>query len=753
MTSGGPISTQRARLRALAAIVIAAAMALCATFPARADNRKAASDQFARAVKMRTMLEGYLEKDRSLDDYKETVGAYHKVYLITPFADESTAALVAEAELYAEMGRLYDAKYYQSSISSYKFLLTQYPGSRYRADALLAIAQIQRDDLTTPQDARATYEEYLKRFPHSEKSAEARADLKEIENGGKPAYGPKTKNASTAAASANTPANTSGNIAGYTQGNTESMTPTGAGGATKSGTGSAIKRAAVSNATVSEAALDAASDAGSLPEMKGDRVEPRTVDSGNPAVTGVQAWNAQNATRIVVAVADTVKFKAMRIASPDRIFFDLYNARVTSKVSSNTLDFQSGLLKSVRVAQNKPNVVRVVLDVNGAKDYSAYLLAKPYRLVIEVRSQAAASVAKNIVPTVPSSAPASMPAPTAAMDSSASAESTTPKTHANVHETVVEKVEVDDRDRDTELPVAATRIPAKTVSLPREKNPTREAALEPAPEPRPTRDGERSLTRVLGLKISRIVIDAGHGGHDTGTIGPHGLMEKDVCLDVALRLGRLIQQKLPGAQVIYTRSDDTFVPLEERTAIANQAKADLFISIHANSSGDPDARGIETFYLNFATSRESMEVASRENANAQESLHDLQDLIKKIARNDKIEESKELAGDIDDTLSQRLQLVSRDERNRGVKKAPFVVLIGANMPSVLAEISFLSNPSDERLMRKPEQRQRIADGLYRGINNYLESLNSISNNQQKVAVEVGDGHLEAGGVASSGNPK
>ena len=730
----------RAHERAVAAIVIATAMALCAAFPVRADNRKVASDQFARAVKMRTMLEGYLEKDRSLDDYKKTVAAYRKVYFITPFADESTAALVAEAELYAEMGRLYDAEYYQSSIDSYKFLLTQYPGSRYHADALLAIAQIQRDDLNAPQDARATYEEYLKRFPHSEKSGEARADLKEIERGGKPAYGPKARNASAATASSDAPANTTGNIA-----DNAAAIPA---SAIKGATG-AIKRAAVS-----DTADDTASDAGALPELKGDRVEPRTADSGNPAVTGVQAWNAQNATRIVVAVADTVKFKAMRIASPDRIFFDLYNARVTSKVSSNTLDFQSGLLKSVRVAQNKPNVVRVVLDVNGAKDYSAYLLAKPYRLVIEVRSQAAAaSVAKNIAPTPQSPALAPTPAPTQAIDSSTSVESSALKSAANVHETVEEKVEVNDRDRDTELPVAATRIPAKTVVLPREKNPTREASLEPAPEPRPTRDGERSLTRVLGLKISRIVIDAGHGGHDTGTIGPHGLMEKDVCLDVALRLGRLIQQKLPGAQVIYTRSDDTFVPLEERTAIANQAKADLFISIHANSSGDPDARGIETYYLNFATSRESMEVASRENANAQESLHDLQDLIKKIARNDKIEESKELAGDIDDTLSQRLQLVSRDERNRGVKKAPFVVLIGANMPSVLAEISFLSNPSDERLMRKPEQRQRIADGLYRGINNYLESLNSISNNQQKVAADVGDGHLEAGGVASSGNPK
>ena len=189
------------------------------------------------------------------------------------------------------------------------------------------------------------------------------------------------------------------------------------------------------------------------------------------------------------------------------------------------------------------------------------------------------------------------------------------------------------------------------------------------------------------------MIDAGHGGHDTGTIGPHGLMEKDLCLDVALRLGALIEQKLPGADVVYTRNDDTFVPLEERTAIANRAQADLFISIHANSSHDGSARGVETYYLNFATTEESMEVASRENALSQESLHDLQDLIKKIARNDKIEESKELASDVQDSLTQRLQLVSHSERNRGVKKAPFVVLIGANMPSILSEISFVSNPA------------------------------------------------------------
>jgi N-acetylmuramoyl-L-alanine amidase len=298
---------------------------------------------------------------------------------------------------------------------------------------------------------------------------------------------------------------------------------------------------------------------------------------------------------------------------------------------------------------------------------------------------------------------------------------------------------------------SAAKASPRAITLPVKKGvAAKVVTLDPPAEPKPTHDGDRSLTRALGLKISRIVIDPGHGGHDTGTIGPHGLMEKDLCLDVALRLGSLIEQKLPGAEVIYTRSDDTFVPLEERTAIANRAQADLFISVHANSSRDESARGVETYYLNFAATEEAMEVASRENAASQESLHDLQDLIKKIARNDKIEESKELASDIQDSLTQRLQLVSHGERNRGVKKAPFVVLIGADMPSVLSEISFVSNPSDEKLLRKGDQRQRIADGLFRGVNSYLENLNSLSNNKQKL---LSDNPAEPGTVASNGNPK
>jgi N-acetylmuramoyl-L-alanine amidase len=250
--------------------------------------------------------------------------------------------------------------------------------------------------------------------------------------------------------------------------------------------------------------------------------------------------------------------------------------------------------------------------------------------------------------------------------------------------------------------------------------------VQPTTIPQLTRDGQSTLTRALGLKIGRIVIDAGHGGHDTGTIGPTGLMEKDLCLDVALRLGKLIQQRLPDTEIVYTRSDDTFIPLEERTHLANEIKADLFVSIHANSSPDHAARGVETYYLNLKGSPESMEVAARENAVAQGNVHDLEDLVKKIARTEKIDESKELAEDIQDSLSKRIQKTAKPVKNRGVRKAPFVVLIGADMPSILTEISFLSNPADEQLLKKPEHRQRIAEGVFTGFTSYLESMNSMN---------------------------
>ena len=241
---------------------------------------------------------------------------------------------------------------------------------------------------------------------------------------------------------------------------------------------------------------------------------------------------------------------------------------------------------------------------------------------------------------------------------------------------------------------------------------------------RPTASGDRSLIRTLGLKIGKIVIDPGHGGQDTGTIGPNGLKEKDLVLEVGRRLGKLLETRL-GAEVVYTRKDDTFIPLETRTAIANQQRADLFISIHANSSQDPAARGVETYYLNFTSSPDALEVAARENAVSEKSIYELQDLVKKIALKEKIEESREFAADVQQSLHSGLSAKNPGIRNRGVKKAPFIVLIGANMPSILAEISFVSNPSDEHRLETSEYRQRIAESLYRGIAKYVDGLSGV----------------------------
>jgi N-acetylmuramoyl-L-alanine amidase len=393
-------------------------------------------------------------------------------------------------------------------------------------------------------------------------------------------------------------------------------------------------------------------------------VKATLVEQGSPTVTAIQATGSDNDAQVVVMLDDSVRYESARITSPDRIYFDLHKARLSPSVGQKTVPVEKGLLKWVRAGQNTDEVVRLVLDANGAKDYSAQLLSDPHRLVINLHAQPVTAEKRDLPP-----------------------------------------------------------------------NPSKPFAAGASPEAITNRQAHLSLARELGLKIKRIAIDPGHGGYDTGTVGPRGLLEKNLCLDVALRLGQLIEQNIPDAEVLYTRKDDRHVPLEERTAIANNANADLFISIHANSSGSREARGVETYYMSLATSQESRELAMRENALAQSSLRDLPALIEKITRNEKIVESKLLAADIQNTLSQRLQLVSLREKNRGVKQAPFVVLTGANMPAVLSEISFVSNASDENLLFEGSQRQRVAEGLYRGIAAYLDSLRGLPPQKQKLVTE------------------
>ncbi|HEX9186414.1 MAG TPA: N-acetylmuramoyl-L-alanine amidase, partial [Vicinamibacteria bacterium] len=244
----------------------------------------------------------------------------------------------------------------------------------------------------------------------------------------------------------------------------------------------------------------------------------------------------------------------------------------------------------------------------------------------------------------------------------------------------------------------------------------------PAPEPPATnRGGSYSLARQLGLGARRIVIDAGHGGHDPGTIGRGGLQEKDLVLDVALRLDRLVRQEL-GADVILTRATDVFIPLEERTAIANSRGADLFLSIHANASRNSRARGIETYFLNFAQNPHAEAVAARENAISPATLKDLQNLVKAITLNSKIDESRDFAAAVQESMVAGVR-AHHAVPDRGVHTAPFYVLIGANMPAVLAEVAFVSNPEDEKRLRSADYREVLARSLLKGVRSYLEALN------------------------------
>ncbi|MBL8195667.1 MAG: N-acetylmuramoyl-L-alanine amidase [Blastocatellia bacterium] len=249
----------------------------------------------------------------------------------------------------------------------------------------------------------------------------------------------------------------------------------------------------------------------------------------------------------------------------------------------------------------------------------------------------------------------------------------------------------------------------------------------PTLDEKPTQAG-LSLMRALGLKVKRIVIDAGHGGHDTGALGPNGLQEKDLVLDVALRLQKLIKQQLPEIDIVMTRNKDEFISLEERTAIANSQTADLFISIHANSGQSLEASGIETYYLSIKASKEELEVAARENASTARNAHDLQALLQKIVLEDKILESKDFAHVVQQSLVTGLRKIDKMAGlDRGVKKAPFIVLVGANMPSVLSEISFVSNPQQAKLLQTEGFRQNIAQALFNGVNNYVDTLKKGNN--------------------------
>jgi N-acetylmuramoyl-L-alanine amidase len=717
-----------------------------------------ARERFATAERMREALNGRPPADRTRRDYQRVVNAYRNVYFGAPTSTKADPSVVAVAETLVEMGRRFDDdKILNEAIAQYKFLRREYPGSKYRCDALFTIGEIYKDDLNDREQARAVFEEFLRRYPRNRLVEDAQQAIVELDR-----QAEEDKKA-------------------------EAQKKPGKNAADKSASG---KDFSGKEENVQRDASEA---------QASDRPSERHSDP-LPRVTGIRHWSTPDYTRVAIDLESEIKFASQRIANPDRIFFDLRDTKLASTLVGKSFDVDDGFLKKIRVAQFQPGRTRVVLEVDDLSDYDAFLLPDPYRLIVDIHGKdghgkegkaARTKLAKNAATADVEAAPkaggksdsatsgsqadlqaqagdddADDSANAASKNDVASSKPREPAEAAAVHTTVnpktgVKKVIVEaDDDESAPIQTAKLDVPARPTPSPSttshktnnspdsdstasdDKSATDSPSSIPAKgrasarlaqkngadldarEAKPTARGDRSLIRALGLKIGKIVIDPGHGGHDTGTIGPNGLEEKDLVLDVGRRLGKLLEARL-GAEVVYTRKDDTFIPLETRTAIANQQRADLFISIHANSSHDPDARGVETYYLNFTSSPEALEVAARENAVSEKSIYELQDLVKKIALKEKIEESREFAGDVQQSLHSGLATKSPGMRNRGVKKAPFIVLIGANMPSILAEISFVSNPADERRLQTGEYRQRIAESLYRGIAKYANGLSGV----------------------------
>lgn len=426
-------------------------------------------------------------------------------------------------------------------------------------------------------------------------------------------------------------------------------------------------------------------------------IEPEPAATDTVAATSGTAASAPVATlmriqrtplpggvRVLLQFDREVSYADTRIEGPPRVFFDLKGVRPGAGMTK-PLQFADDIVREIRLGRHPDATTRIVMSLDGVSRYSTFALYDPYRVVIDF---------------VRGVRPAEAPLLTSrTLRSMRTAKG--PMLPRSFQVTMT----------------AATQPPLRTEALP-----PAAPAMPPA-LPSANAGGGFSIARQLGLGLARIVIDPGHGGHDPGA-QPGLLSEADIVLDVAQRLEKILLKN--SLEVILTRRTDTFVPLEERTAIANREAADLFLSIHVNASANARARGVETYFLNFASNPEAEAVAARENSSSGRTMHSLPEIVRAIALNNKLDESRDLAGLVQRAMIRRLRTQNKLVKDLGVKQAPFVVLIGAAMPSVLAEISFLTNRSEAALLRTGGYRQQVAQALADAVMQYQQSLKKVA---------------------------
>jgi len=481
-----------------------------------------------------------------------------------------------------------------------------------------------------------------------------------------------------------------------------------------------------------DAVAAAGRPAGSPPAV---REAPGPAEQAPASLISVRRTVLPDLVRVTIELDREVRHATDRIDGPPRVFFDFAPSRLSAGIVEGTQAFSDDIVRQIRIGARPQQTTRVVIDVSGVKRYSAYEMYNPYRLVVDCeRAQpgqpaaapgaGAASAADERPAVAPPAAPplARLPAPPPPLMSASWGPmflglpgvppgGAPPSGSPGAPAAAASPVPAAARPS-----VAAAPPPAR----PSDAAPAPARSPEPPAPPASNLGGGYSLARQLGLGVSRIAIDPGHGGHDPGAQGS-GTSEAAIALDVALRLEKLLLQA-GGNDVVLTRRSDTYVALEERTAIANRAQADLFLSIHVNAHRNRSVRGVETYFLNFASTPDAASVAARENATAGMNMGSLPEVVKAIALSSKVNESRDLAAMVQQAMVRRISGANRDVKDLGVKQAPFVVLIGAAMPSVLVEISFITNGQDVRLLRDGAYRQRIAAALADAVQRYQKTL-------------------------------
>jgi N-acetylmuramoyl-L-alanine amidase len=679
-------------------------------------DREGARASYQRARELEAELRARPPAERSEDQYQAAVNHYGRVPRLDPAFEGCDNSLYNEALLCREAFRAFQqAKWLNRALRSADWLLNEYPHSPLRDEALLLRGDIQAEDLRDAAAARNTYEVFLRRFARSRLAPEARRKLAALDSpAGQAAPAPQAETAKS-------PGKPSAPAAPAGGQKPASTLP------------AASPRAAEGNA-------------------------PRTVSKPGPAggvggqLLEIRYWSTADYTRIVMELDRAVEIQHNEVENPYRIYIDFQQTVLSPAVKGKNYAVGDLFLDRIRAGQYQEGVARVVLDFKQKGSFTIFTLNDPYRVVIDIRD-ASKSVSMEerkkklakLFQDIQKKTPTAKAEETELPDKKAGVAGKPPESAPKKAEAAPKKTETAEKKAEpvgkkpAVAPVAppaakpAAPPPGKKAEAPpaapdKKAETVPPAAPETAPVPsQPTSEGKRTLARILGMKVAKIVIDPGHGGKDCGSIGWNGIMEKDVTLAIAKRLKVDIEQRL-ATEVILTRDRDVFVPLEQRTAIANVEQADLFISLHSNSSKNDRIAGIESFYLGLTREPRAQMLAALENASAQQNLNELEDVIKKITMYEKMNESKEFALKVHRKLFSTLKKLEPNIRDRGVKKAPFVVLIGADVPSILLEIGFISNKKEAEIISSAATQEKVASGISKGIEDYLAGLGTLARN-------------------------